>query len=155
MPNLLDQTAKAIRRRLAQLEPLVAEQQQLKRALGALEGLLGAERGKPAEPPKRKARAAREAKRTPAGGARRSAARRARPGSRAEQFVALVNEQPGITASDAAKRLNTSPDTLYNVTGRLQREGRLRKQGRGFYPAEQPPAPTPPGGREPPSASAR
>jgi DNA-binding IclR family transcriptional regulator len=40
--------------------------------------------------------------------------------------------------SEAAERLGTSRNTLYNLTARLQREGRLRKDRRGFYPAAQP-----------------
>jgi transposase-like protein len=50
--------------------------------------------------------------------------------------VALVEKQPGITVADAAKRLGTTPNSLYQVTSRLQNAGRIRKQGRGFHPAE-------------------
>jgi hypothetical protein len=46
--------------------------------------------------------------------------------------MALVGERPGITVGEAAERLKVSRQTLYNVSARRQREGRLRKQGRGF-----------------------
>ena len=53
--------------------------------------------------------------------------------------------------AEAAERLDASRQTLYNLTARLQREGRLRKDGRGSYPAEQP---TPEEAPEPPPANA-
>jgi IclR helix-turn-helix domain len=154
MANPIEQAARAIRGRLAEL---IGEQQQLQKALGALEGLLGSERGSAAE-----ASASATARRPPAprasasGRRRRSTATRRRAGpSRADQLLALVGERPGITVAEAADRLGASRQTLYNVSARLQREGWLRKDGRGFYPAEQPPpAASPEEGREPPSSSA-
>jgi hypothetical protein len=91
--------------------------------------------------------AATRAARRPVGGSRRGA-------TRADQFVALVNDQPGVTVGEAAEQLKTSRNALYKVTGRLQREGRLRKEGRGFYPVKQHPRPAPQAGRDRPSAGA-
>jgi hypothetical protein len=151
MANVIENAARAIRSRLAEL---VGEQEQLQKALGALEGLLGSERGK-AEPRAYKTERQRPARRAAASARGRSTAPGRRRGpSRADQFVELVAESPGITVAEAAERLKASRQSLYNVTARLQREGRLRKEGRGFYPAEQPAAAEPPGGREFPSASA-
>jgi hypothetical protein len=134
MANPIEQAARAIRTRLTEL---LGEQQQLQKALGALEGLLGSERGRAAD-----AHAERSARRRPARRTATSARGRSRkPGrrrgpSRADQFLELVAESPGITVAQAAERLDASRQTLYNVSARLQREGRLRKDGSGFYPAE-------------------
>jgi Homeodomain-like domain len=149
MANPIEQAAKTIRARLAEL---VGEQQQLQKALGALEGLLGSQRGRAAQAPAPRTGRRRPAPGVSASGRGRSTTTRRGP-SRADQFLALASERPGITVAEAAERLDVSRQTLYNVTARLQREGRLRKQGRGFYPAE-PPAPTPQQGAEPPSANA-
>lgn len=133
MANVIEQTAQAIRRRLDQLEDLVTEQQQLKKALDALEGLMGVWPGT-AAPHARQESGSRGA---PTGdGRRRRSGRQSSGLSRADQFVAVASERPGITVAEAAERLNVSRQTLYNLTGQLQREGRLRKEGRGFYPAE-------------------
>jgi IclR helix-turn-helix domain len=152
MANPIEQTAKAIRARLAEL---VGEQQQLQKALAALEGLLRSERGKAAQAPTDKTDRRRPAPRVSASARRRSTAPRRRRGpSRADQFLELVAERPGITVAEAAERLDASRQTLYNLTARLQREGRLRKDGRGFYPAEQPPPALPHEGPASPPASA-
>jgi hypothetical protein len=137
MANVIEQATQAIRGRLAQLEELIAEQQQLKKALDALEGLTRVTRSKAAAPPARQARPMSRGRPAPTGASRgRSSGRRRGGLNRADQFAALVAERPGITVAEAAERLGTSRNALYNLTGRLQREGRLRKQGRGFYPAE-------------------
>jgi hypothetical protein len=135
MANPIEQAATAIRSRLAEL---VGEQRQLQKALAALEGLLGPARGRAELAARKTAPRRRPARRASAGARGGSTAARRRGGpSRADQFVALVAERPGITVAEAAERLKTSRNTLYNLTARLQREGRLRKDGRGFYPTEQ------------------
>jgi hypothetical protein len=132
MANVIEQAAQAIRRRLAQLEGLVTEHQQLKRTLDALEGLTEVGTGTTAP----QARDESGSRGAPIRDGRRRPGGRQRSGlSRAEQFVGLVSERPGSTVAEAAERLNVSRQTLYNLTGRLQREGRLRKEGRRFYPA--------------------
>ena len=61
--------------------------------------------------------------------------RRRRGGTRADQAVKIVSENPGITASEVAKRMKIKPNYLYRVMGDLQKEGRIRKRGRGYHPA--------------------
>jgi hypothetical protein len=65
-------------------------------------------------------------------------AKRGRPlgsGNRAQQAVAKINEQPGITASELAKSMGISPNYLYRVLPRLEREAKVYKEGRGYHPA--------------------
>jgi len=48
--------------------------------------------------------------------------------------VTLVEEQPGLSASAIAKRLKIKPNYLYRVLGDLEKEGRVRKEGRAYHP---------------------
>jgi sugar-specific transcriptional regulator TrmB len=61
--------------------------------------------------------------------------RRRRGGGRADQAVGLIEKSPGITASEVAKKLKIKPNYLYRVLGDLEKEGRVKKDGRQYYPA--------------------
>jgi sugar-specific transcriptional regulator TrmB len=56
-------------------------------------------------------------------------------GTRADQAVKIVSENPGITASEVAKRMKIKPNYVYRVMGELQKEKRVRKRGRGYVAA--------------------
>lgn len=60
--------------------------------------------------------------------------RRRRGGTRADQAVALIEKEPGISASDVAKTMKIKPNYLYRVLGDLEKEGRVKKQGRQYFP---------------------
>jgi predicted HTH transcriptional regulator len=64
--------------------------------------------------------------------------RRRRGGTRAEQAVKLISENPGINASEIARRLGIKPNYMYRVLTELQNEGKVRKEGRAYHPVEQP-----------------
>jgi predicted transcriptional regulator len=49
--------------------------------------------------------------------------------------VKLVTAKPGITASGIAKEMKIKPNYLYRVLGDLQKEGRVKKRGREYYPS--------------------
>lgn len=112
----------------AALEKTVRElREQLKKAEEALEKLGGkATRRGPGRP---RGSASKTAPRAP----RRR--RRRRGGTRADQAVKLIEQQPGISASDVAKSMKIKPNYLYRVLGDLEKEGRVKKQGRQYYPA--------------------
>jgi hypothetical protein len=61
--------------------------------------------------------------------------RKRRGGTRADQAVNLIESQPGISASDVAKTMKIKPNYLYRVLGDLEKEGRVKKDGRQYYPA--------------------
>jgi predicted Rossmann fold nucleotide-binding protein DprA/Smf involved in DNA uptake len=117
--NSVDEAAKLIRARISELD---AERAKLQRALANLtDGRV------------RRRRAGR-----PAGTARSSAPRRRRRrrgGTRAEQAVKLVKANPGSSASEIAERMKIQPNYLYRVLGELEREGKVRKDGRAYHPA--------------------
>jgi sugar-specific transcriptional regulator TrmB len=60
--------------------------------------------------------------------------RKRRGGTRADQAVQLIESQPGISASDVAKTMKIKPNYLYRVLGDLEKEGRVKKNGRQYYP---------------------
>jgi hypothetical protein len=60
--------------------------------------------------------------------------RRRKGGTRADQAVKLIEGQPGISASDVAKTMKIKPNYLYRVLGDLEKEGRVKKDGRQYYP---------------------
>lgn len=60
--------------------------------------------------------------------------RRRRSGTRADQAVKLIVKQPGATAKEIAKAMKVEPNYLYRVLGELEKEKRVKKQGRQYYP---------------------
>jgi len=67
------------------------------------------------------------------GGGRRRRGRRG--GTRADQAVKLITDNPGISVSELGKRMKLkAPNYLYRVLPDLEKEGRIRKKGRGYHP---------------------
>ncbi len=61
--------------------------------------------------------------------------RRRRSGGRADQAVKLIGQNPGITVAELGKRMRLkAPNYLYRVLPDLEKEGRIRKKGRGYHP---------------------
>jgi transposase-like protein len=123
-----------IRIRLAEverlIEPLRAEAEQLTKMAAALES--GGVKSAPSVP-RRRSRGSAGRGRPTGGGAKRG--RPLGSGNRAQQAVTMITEQPGITASELAKSMGISPNYLYRVLPRLEREAKVTKQGRGYHPA--------------------
>ena len=61
--------------------------------------------------------------------------RRRRGGTRAEHAVKLISAKPGITASEIARELKIKPNYMYRVLSELQKDGKIRKDGRAYHPA--------------------
>jgi sugar-specific transcriptional regulator TrmB len=120
--NVLDEARELVQKRLADLDD---ERKRLERALAELGGK--AARRAPGRPRGSKSSSARS------GSAPRR--RRRRGGTRADQAVKLIENEPGISASDVAKSMKIKPNYLYRVLGDLEKEGRVKKQGRQYYPA--------------------
>jgi hypothetical protein len=81
-----------------------------------------------AEAPKAKA------PRKPAG--RRAKRRAGRPkgsGTRAAEALSLVQGQPGITIPELAGKMGIATNYLYRVLPGLEKEGKVRKDGRGWH----------------------
>ena len=62
--------------------------------------------------------------------------RRRRSGTRADQAAKIIKDNPGINASELARKMRLkAPNYLYRVLPDLQKDGRIRKRGKGYHPA--------------------
>jgi predicted Rossmann fold nucleotide-binding protein DprA/Smf involved in DNA uptake len=125
--NALDEARELLERRLADVHD---EARKLERALAELGGKAKRSPGRP--------RGSASGSSTKASSGSASGApkkrRRRRGGTRADQAVELITSQPGISASDVAKTMKIKPNYLYRVLGDLEKEGRVKKDGRQYYP---------------------
>src|ERR1700760_3121195 len=121
--NVLDEARQLVEGRLAELDD---ERRRLERALAELGGKAKRSPGRP--------RGSASTPKASSGGAPKKRRRR-RGGTRADQAVDLITSQPGISASDVAKTMKIKPNYLYRVLGDLEKEGRVKKDGRQYYPA--------------------
>jgi sugar-specific transcriptional regulator TrmB len=125
--NVFDEARNALERSVRELR------EQLSQAEEALEKLGGkpTRRGPGRRGPGRPKGSTNKASSAPAAPRRR---RKRRGGTRADQAVQLIESQPGISASDVAKTMKIKPNYLYRVLGDLEKEGRVKKDGRQYYP---------------------
>jgi DNA invertase Pin-like site-specific DNA recombinase len=114
MASALDEAANLLKERIRELD---TERRKLERALANLTGGRVGRRG-PGRPPGSK------------GGASRRRGRRG--GTRSDQAVRLIKANPGITASEVAKKMRIQPNYLYRVLGDLQKDGKVKKSGRSY-----------------------
>jgi hypothetical protein len=125
--DFLDEKVKEIDARLSELKPLVDEYERLSKAREALGGVGGTStRATPA----RRTRARRGTTTRRAGGRRGR-----RGGTRATQTLELVRSKPGISIPELAQAMGIQPNYLYRVLPGLEKEGQIKRQGRGWHPA--------------------
>ena len=131
MADFLDEKKREISERLKELKPLVEEYQRLEAAAAALDGVSAtggsATGGSAAARP-------RAARRAPSGTRRRGRPRGS--GTRARQALELVRSRPGITIPEMAGEMGIKQNYLYRVLPGLQKDGLVRKDGRGWHPQE-------------------
>jgi CRP-like cAMP-binding protein len=133
MADFLDEKKREIDARLKELRPLVDEFHRLEAASAALDGVGGA--AGPAAPARRGRRRAATPSAAPAAGPRR----RGRPrgsGTRSKQALELVRTRPGISIPEIAEAMGIQQNYLYRVLPALQKDGLVRKDGRGWHPRE-------------------
>ena len=131
MADFLDEKKREIDARLKELRPLVDEFHRLEAAAAALDGVGGAGVAAPARRGRRRAAPST----APASGPRR----RGRPrGSktRSKQALELVRTRPGISIPEIAEAMRIQQNYLYRVLPALQKDGLVRKDGRGWHPRE-------------------
>ena len=124
--SVADDVRQQITKRLKQLEPLVDEYHQLEAMLRKLAGGAGA-----SSSPGGSSTRSRSRRRT-------SGRRRGRPrgsGTRSAQALALVEAKPGITIPEMAKEMGITPNYLYRVLPELAKDGKVKKNGKGWEPA--------------------
>jgi hypothetical protein len=123
LADFVDSTVKDIDSRLKELKVEVTKLEAARAAL------VGGRRG-PGRPPSPNGATAR---RRPA---RRAGRPRGRRGgnTRANQALALVGEQPGITIPQIAEALKIEPNYLYRVMPKLVQDGQVKREGQGWHP---------------------
>jgi hypothetical protein len=136
MTDFLEEKKREINARLKELRPLVDEYHRLEAAAAALDGVgngTSATRGGSGGGGRRRA----------ASGTRQSggagSGRRGRPrgsGTRSKQALELVRSRPGISIPEMAEAMGIQQNYLYRVLPGLQKDGLVRKEGRGWHPLE-------------------
>ena len=126
MADVLSELRSSLEKRLRELEPLINEHAQVREALDALDSV-----GKRAQgtvrPAARRARTVTAAVTTGRGRPRGS-------GRRAQEVLAHVHKQPGVTIAELAKRMKIKPTYLYRILPQLEKDGKLHKRDKGYHP---------------------
>ena len=125
MADFLDEKRREISERLRELKPLVDEYHRLEAAQAALEGVT------PRPGPRRAASRGRAAATSRNGGGRRGRPRGS--GTRSKEALELVRTRPGITIPEMAEAMGIKQNYLYRVLPSLQKDGLVRKEGRGWH----------------------
>jgi hypothetical protein len=126
MADFLDEKRQEIAGRLRELQPLVDEYHRLQAAQSALEGVPGQ-----SQPGRTRARS-----RGASGGRSATSGRRGRPrgsGTRSKEALELVRTRPGMTIPEIAEAMGIKQNYLYRVLPGLQKDGLVRKEGRGWH----------------------
>ena len=123
MTDFLDEKRKEIDARLKELKPLVDEYARLEKAAAALAGVTTHRRRRTAP------------HLGPPASGTAGAVARAAAASAALQAQELVAASPGVTIPELADAMGIQANYLYRVMPTLQKEGKVRKQGKGWHPA--------------------
>jgi IclR helix-turn-helix domain len=118
--DLLERAKGEIRERLEELDPLVAERDRLRAALEALEA---------GESPKRVSHRASRQRGRP------TTSRRAGRGERRTQLLELLQTEPGLRPSEAARRMAVNPSQVHSLVRRLEEGGALERRDGALYPS--------------------
>lgn len=126
--SVLDDSLQSIRKRIAQLEPLVAEHEQLTAALAALEPLKAQANGSALRPA---AAAATTPKAKKSGKAKGRTI--APKGERARQMLQVIGENPGVSAKEVAELMQITIGNAQFQVRKLLDEGQLRRSRGVLY----------------------
>jgi CRP-like cAMP-binding protein len=122
--SLVEDVRRQIEGRLKELKPLVDEYHELEQMVSKLG---------PDSTPTTTRRATRRRARSTNGRRRRGRPRGS--GTRSAQALALVQSKPGITIPEMGKEMGITPNYLYRVLPELAKDGKVKKQGKGWAPA--------------------
>jgi hypothetical protein len=64
----------------------------------------------------------------------RGTGRPRRGGGRSDQAVRIIKQNPGITVSELGRKMKLNhPNDLYRVLPGLEKDGRVKRRGRGYH----------------------
>lgn len=121
--NVLEQARSLIEQRLGEIED---ERKRLERALADLTGA----RRRPGRPRGTSSTSSTRRRSSASSAPKR---RRRRGGTRAEQALKHISDNPGIRASEIASKMNIKPNYVYRVMSELQEDGKVEKRGREYH----------------------
>ena len=138
MADFLDEKRSEMRERLKELRPLVDEFHRLEAAVAALDGVNSGPGANGGSTPARRRSGGGGGGAGSGGGSGPGAGtgQRGRPrgsGTRGKQALELVKTNPGITIPEIAEQMGIQQNYLYRVLPGLQKEGLIRKEGRGWH----------------------
>jgi hypothetical protein len=141
MADFLDEKRREMQDRLKELRPLVDEFYRLEAAVAALDGV--GTQPAPGVASRRRSSGGGSggsgSSSSSSSGSGNGNGRRGRPrgtGTRGRQALELVQTNPGITIPEIAERMGIQQNYLYRVLPGLQKEGAIRKEGKGWHPME-------------------
>jgi hypothetical protein len=121
--SVKDDVRSRVEARMKELEPLVKEYDELRRIAAAIDTQEAAADGTARRP----GRAA------PRRTLRASGPGRGGHGARSDEARKLIGEKPGISVAELAEKMGIGTTYLYRLLPRLEREGALRKEGKGYH----------------------
>ena len=142
--DFLTKQRQQIEARLKELQPAHEEYLTLLKARDALAAVKPDGRRGPGRPPGRPAgkrgpgrpRGSRtRSGRSTATNGRRTRGRGRRSNTRADQALALIKQNPGISVPDIASKMGIRQNYLYRVTAGLQKQRLVRRRDGGFHAA--------------------
>jgi predicted HTH transcriptional regulator len=129
--RVLDEARDLVTKRLAELDD---ERKRLERALAELGGKAARKAGR--RPGRRPGRPKGSTSKKSTTAKKATRRRKRRGGTRADQAVKLIQQNPGITASEIAKSMKIKPNYLYRVLSDLEKQKRVKKKGRTYSAAK-------------------
>ena len=134
MTDFLEEKKREIKSRLDELKPLVDEFHRLEAAHDALGGVAAA--GSSSGNGGTRRRSSASPKRAKSSDGSRGRGRPKGSGTRAKEALKLVKDRPGITIPEIAEAMSIKQNYLYRVMPDLQKEGLVKKEGRGWHALE-------------------
>jgi hypothetical protein len=120
-----DDVRSRVEQRMKELEPSVKEYEELRRIAAAIDTQAAA--------PANDGQSRRSGRAAPRRALRPSGPGRGGHGARSDEARKLIAEKPGVTVAELAERMEIGTTYLYRLLPRLEREGALRKQGKGYH----------------------
>jgi CRP-like cAMP-binding protein len=123
--SVVDEIRRRVDERLAELQPAVDEYQELMTVKRGLTDGADAPASSPRPP-------ANTPRRATSRRARQTASTSRRSGGRAEQAIQIVSSNPGVTVTEIAAQMGINQNYLYRLLPRMESEGKLRREGKGW-----------------------